>query len=624
MNVEVDAGADAAGDKAGRSGLGRRRILVGTAVGLLLVLGVLLGPDYFEVFWGGLSREFHRKTAFLYLDGLLIGYALALVAAVGLIGGVVVSRAIRRPEDPARRRSQVRRLAIGVLLVVTLIGLDVGSAIWTAWQGHAPALPELIYHSEGPAGTPDDQVPGGSPVLPDQFPADEAKGIAQARPLRILVIGESSGRGEPYHPWLSVGQIAGWKLESVFPGRKVDVDIWAYGGAILRKMHNLLAGLTYRPDALMVYVGHNEFQGRYTWQREPGGYYDDDMPSLFTPTTLRSLLRFSPTCRLAVETWERQRVDLRPPHYATRELIDQPVTTSQEFAEIVDDFRRRLDAIARYCEQIHSLGILVIPAANDGDFDPSRSYLPPGTPRVERVAFAEEVIRVRALEKTDPDEAIRQYRKLVARHPEFAETHYRLGTLLRNAGRWDDAREHFVLAREKDGLPLRCPEAFRRVYREVAAAHPSVILVDGPKVLEAASEHGLLDDRLFHDAQHPNLRGYVALGQDLLKQLQSRRAFGWPEGVEAPEVPIDECARHFDIDLEKWAEVCQRESKFFEVTAYIRYDPAFRLERCEIYKDAAKSIRDGVEPSAAGIPGWHGGAIPFLGPEGDQVGSDAR
>lgn len=594
------------------------------AAGLLMTLGVMLGPAYFEAFWSGLPPEFHRKTAFLYLDGLLIGYALALVAAVGLIGGVVVSRAIRRPENPARRRSQVRRLAIGVLLVVTLIGLDAGSAIWSVWQGRTPALPELIYNPEGPAGTAEEPPPGVSPVLPGQFPADKSRETAQAPPLRILVIGESSGRGEPYHPWISVGQIAGWKLESVFPGRTINVDIWATGGAILRKMHNRLAGLTYRPDALMVYVGHNEFQGRYTWQREPGGYYDDDMPSLFTPTTLRSVLRFSPTCRLAVETWERRRIDLRPPHYPTRELIDQPVTTPEEYAEILSDFRRRLEAIAEYCEQIHSLGIFVIPAANDGDFDPDRSYLSPGTPRAERVAFAEEVLRTRDLEKTDPDEAIRQYRQLVERHPEFAETQYRLGTLLRNAGRWDEAREHFVHAREDDGMPLRCPEAFRQVYREVAAAHPSLILVDGPKVLEAASDHGVLDDRLFHDAQHPNLRGYVALSQDLLNQLQARRAFGWPEGVETPKVPIDECARHFGMDLTKWAEVCQRESKFFEVTAYIRYDPAFRLERCETYKHATESIKSGVEPSAAGIPGWHAGAIPFLGPERDEVGSDAR
>ena len=86
------------------------------------------------------------------------------------------------------------------------------------------------------------------------------------------MIGESSGRGEPYHPWLSVAQIAAWRLEKVFPGSTIQVDMWATGGAILETMHKKLAGLTYRPDALMVYVGHNEFQGRYAWMREVDHY----------------------------------------------------------------------------------------------------------------------------------------------------------------------------------------------------------------------------------------------------------------------------------------------------------------------------------------------------------------
>ena len=33
-------------------------------------------------------------------------------------------------------------------------------------------------------------------------------------------------------------------------------------------MHQKLGDLDYRPDALMVYVGHNEFQGRYAWMRD--------------------------------------------------------------------------------------------------------------------------------------------------------------------------------------------------------------------------------------------------------------------------------------------------------------------------------------------------------------------
>ena len=315
---------------------------------------------------------------------------------------------------------------------------------------------------------------------------------------------------------------------------------------------------------MLLYVGHNEFASRFPWEREPGGYYDDDMPFLLSPRSLTAVLRFSPLCRLVLETWDRQRIDLRPAHKITRNLVDQPVCTPDERASILAEFRRRLEAIASYCDEIGTLPIFVIPASNDGAYDPSRSVLPPETPRAERVAFAREVERARGLEDQDPAEAQRLDRQLVARHPGFAETHYRLAQLLERAGEWEEARRHYTQAREDDGLPLRCPEDFRRVYREVAARHPSVLLVDGPKVLEAASGDGILDDRLFHDAQHPNLHGYVALARDLLDQLRARRAFGWPEGTAVPSVEAEACARHFGIDAGRWADICRREARFYE------------------------------------------------------------
>jgi hypothetical protein len=338
--------------------------------------------------------------------------------------------------------------------------------------------------------------------------------------------------------------------------------------------------------------------------REPGGYYDDDMPALYSPAALKALLRFSPLCRLVLETWDRQRIDLRPPHYATRELVDQPVCTTEEYAAILADFGRRLEGIAAYCEQIETLPVFIIPASNDGHYDPSRSVLVPETPRADREALARGVRRARGLEATDPAEALRLYRDLTARHPEFAEARYRLARLLERSGEWDESRRNYIAARESDGMPLRCPEDFRRAYRDVAAKHPTLLLVDGPKVLEAASDHGILDDQLFHDAQHPNLRGYTALAQDLLNQLRARRAFGWPDGIEAPRVEADACARHFGIDAARWADVCRREAAFYDVTAYIRYDPKFRLERAADYRRARAAIQAGRDPAEAGIPGW--------------------
>jgi hypothetical protein len=580
------------------SWLGRTTRRVGLVVGgVLAVLAYPLGSTALDLIWDQLPRGFHRRLAILYLDGLLIGYALSLAGSIAMIGLVILLR-LGSPSGPSRRRWRARLLAMGGSVLLSLMLLDVGAAAWNAWRHRTPRLP--AFGGAGAAGA--EPIPGAhARAASSPIPALPGRSSSEAHPhapgpLRILVVGESSARGEPYHPWISVGQIVGWKLESVFPGWPVRVEIWAEGGATLAKMHHRLASLTYRPDALILYVGHNEFQARYPWMREVDWHYHDELPALTSPQSLTALLRYSPLCRLVLETWEHHRVGLRPPRYVTRELVDRPVCTADEAGRLLADFRRRLEAIAVYCEAIQTLPIFIIPAANDGGFDPSRSVLAPETPAAERRAWARDVARARALEDRDPAAATRIERELLQRHPEFAEVHYRLARLREQAGDWDEARRHYLAARECDAMPLRCPEDFRRAFREVAASHPAVLLVDGPVVLESVSPHRILDDRCFHDAQHPNLRGYAALAQDLLDQLGRRRAFGWPEGVEVPRVDADACARHFQLDAARWAEVCRREFAFYHITAYVRYDPKFRNERAAAYQRAAEAIEAGMHP----------------------------
>jgi tetratricopeptide (TPR) repeat protein len=573
------------------------------AVGVLCAVSWMLGPSWLGIVQGEVPDELRRRVAIVYLDGLLVAYALAMVASVAVIGAVVVMRLRSRGDTPARRRRQARWLAIGVMVLLSLMALDAGAAAWSLWSNRNPRLPEAVNPTadEG-ADFPGRSFDGVVPELPRRFSTIEGGPATAPGTIRILVIGESSGRGEPYHPWLSVGQMVAWKLESVFPDRRIALDIWATGGANLAMMHHRLAGLTYRPDVIILYVGHNEFQSQYAWMRTSGYYYFDERPELYSSGSFAGLLRHSPLCRLALESWERQRVSQRPPSRVTREMVDRPLCTAEEAGQILADFRARLEAIAGYCEAIGTLPVFIIPASNDGGFDPSRSVLAPETPRAERVAFARSVARARALERSDPAEAIRLDRDLVARHPEFAETHYRLARLLEQVGDWDGARRHYREARERDGMPLRCPEGFREAYREVAARHSAVLLVDGPRVLESLSPHGIIDDGLFHDAQHPNLRGYVALGQDLLEQLRNRRALGWPADREVPLLDADVCARHFGLDASRWAMLCRREFAFYQVTAYIRFDPKFRNERAAAYGRAAVAIEAGRPVVEAGIP----------------------
>ena len=55
--------------------------------------------------------------------------------------------------------------------------------------------------------------------------------------------------------------------------------------------------------------------------------------------------------------------------------VDVPVYTSAEYERLLDDFRRRLEAIVAYAERIGALPVLIVPPANDADFEPSRSFL---------------------------------------------------------------------------------------------------------------------------------------------------------------------------------------------------------------------------------------------------------
>jgi hypothetical protein len=243
-----------------------------------------------------------------------------------------------------------------------------------------------------------------------------------------------------------------------------------------------------------------------------------------------------------------------------------------------------------------------VPAGNDGGFDPNRSVLLPETTRPDREAFARAFREARALEDKDPEKCMLAYRSLLACQPVFAEAHYRLARLLERKGAIEEANEHYVKARDHDGLPLRCPSDFRAAVLRLAK-RKDCLVIDAEEVLRPLSPRGILNEQVFPDLHHPHLAGYVALSRELLKRLQARRAFGWPDKIPPPPVAPAEAAAHFGLNPAKWAEVCERERLWYSGLAKLRYDPSDRVARMEGYARAVEAIAKGVPPEDAGVPG---------------------
>ena len=256
----------------------------------------------------------------------------------------------------------------------------------------------------------------------------------------------SRAEGVPYRDWLSVGKIVAWQLRRVIPQRMFHVEVQARAGWTLEQMHQKLAELPRPPDAVILYAGHNEFASRYGWS-DSVPYYEDDPPVRGPSVSRRRSARRCP----CVDGWPRRRCASGSPP-ARRSSIapwsTSPRVPPSQYEERLTDFRRRMEVMLADLRQAGVLTILIVPPGNDSGFEPSRSILPPQTPRRPRRLHQGDVPRPRTMEGLDPRSSVGLYRDLIAEQPGFAEAHFRLARLLEREGEWDEAYREYVMARD--------------------------------------------------------------------------------------------------------------------------------------------------------------------------------
>ena len=286
--------------------------------------------------------------------------AIGLLAVTGLaLAGLWLGRRLSN-----RARLVLARLALAS--ATSLIGLvlaEVSAAAFLSWVHRMPRL-AMINAPSRQTGASDD--------------------------VTLVVVGESSAEGVPYRDWVSIGRIVVWQLRRLFPQRMFHVEVQARAGWTLEQMHQKLAESRRRPDAVIIYAGHNEFASRFGWSSEVP-YYLDDEPAVWPMRLARSFSGHSRLCRLIRESRDRALVAARPlPRQ--RLLADAPSCSPRDHQERLEDFRRRLEILLADLKAAEVLTILIVPPGNDAGFEPNRSTLPPNTPRAEREAFCRAVL----------------------------------------------------------------------------------------------------------------------------------------------------------------------------------------------------------------------------------------
>jgi hypothetical protein len=549
----------------------RWRAVASRAWPLVVVLVLAASVYAIEPWLSLVPRDLGRLWTERFLRSILIVYP-GLLCLIPLGFAASAWRLVRSRRRGRRAPRAARICLLSGSAALSLTALEVLAAAWLAWEHRMPALPT-------------------------RFP--EPKGLKDE--LSLVVIGGSSAVGYPYNPTLSIGQIVAWRIERALPGKKVVLDIRARLGQNTETMHLGLANLERRPDIMIIYSGHNEFLSRYEHSRDAG--YREAPEGAFLNQLYRLSLH-SPLCVLTYEAVARHRLGGPPPRLNRHRMIDAPACTPSEYLERMTDFRLRLDALAAYCRQVGAVAVMIIDPSNESGFEPNRTvFSAPPTPE-RREELTARFDRARESETASPLESEGLYRALLREAPEFAEAHFRLGRLLERARKFDEAREHFIRARDLDGFPVRCTSEMAGAYRDAAARHGS-ILVDGPAVLRERSRHGILDDELFHDAHHPSFAAQVGLAQAIMDDLYRRKDFGLgADGSPAPIIDPAACAAHFNVNADTWLGALIRASAYFNHLAAARYDPSERRAKHRRLSEAAEQVHAGrIKPEDAGIPG---------------------
>jgi tetratricopeptide (TPR) repeat protein len=144
-------------------------------------------------------------------------------------------------------------------------------------------------------------------------------------------------------------------------------------------------------------------------------------------------------------------------------------------------------------------------------------------------------------------EAIEQFRLAAAIDDQFAELQFRWGRCCLLLDQEDEARGHYVQARDDDTLRFRADTGLNALIRTAATGREQegIVLADSEQVLAHESPHGLPGSEFLFEHVHLNFEGNYRLARTIADQVvkllpepiarQSKVDRGW--------APLSECAR---------------------------------------------------------------------------------
>ncbi len=359
---------------------------------------------------------------------------------------------------------------------------------------------------------------------------DVFKAHPDSSTVRLFVQGGSSAAGYPYYFGGSFSRMLEQRLQQSYPHRTIEVVNTALAAV---NSYTLLdfadEVIAQRPDAVLIYAGHNEFYGALGVGSAESLGRVRGVVNLYLGLRRLRLMQGLRAILERIAALRSSAPNGQPPGTTLMERMvgeQQIPLGSPLYRRGMAQFRGNLqDLLRRYRERGIPVFIGTV-ASNERTFPPFISGHAPGTDTTAwRRAYRE---GLRASREGQFPAATRALEQALHLDSLSAETHFARARILDTLGRFDAARIAYLAAKDRDELRFRASEDVNTIIRE-EAARAGATVVETQAALSAAARDGIIGSDLMLEHLHPNIDGYFVLSDAFYYALLDAKPFGAPE-----------------------------------------------------------------------------------------------
>ncbi len=331
---------------------------------------------------------------------------------------------------------------------------------------------------------------------------------------RVIFLGGSTTAGFPYDnlpPFPTLFRLLFKDLRSERKIEAVNLGISAINSFSVLDIAE--ESLVLKPDAVVVYMGHNEFYGAFGAASSQGA-------SSFLPARFVLFLnRFAVVQnirRLINKITPRKRASRRNKTLMAQMISDTYIPyEGNMFNKAGRNFSENYSALVNFYRSKDIPVITSTLVSNLRDHYPFRSAWR------NNEKEKKELFR-KALGKPD-SLAFKDLIKLYNADSTHAGLLFELGKYYLRRKDRDNARKFFLKAKERDGLRFRAPEAWNRIIAECSREN-KIPLVRMDSIFCRNSPDGIPGKNLFLEHLHPNWEGYYLMARSFAEKFVS---LGW-------------------------------------------------------------------------------------------------